>query len=342
MMSPGKNSMEDWILFRYLAGMADPEEVISVEKWLSEDPVNKDHFEQLREIWKYTDSFAELESVDLKGDWSAIRARIGFDTEQTTVRRINPFNFNAFPLLKIAALVVIILVPAIVLERKFHIISSPEVNWITASTQSYTRDLVLPDGTSITLNMNSEISYPETFARRKREVNLKGEAWFNVAASEAQPFFIHTGNDLVIEVIGTSFTINSNMEKGEVLVRVISGKVSFYSAGNKRNKLILGKNEMGRHDDSGFSRDRIENVNFLSWKTGKLVFRDTPLREVAENLSWYSGRVVSIRGKAFDSLVLTASYEGQDLIEILEDIKLVHNVDYSIRNDTVIFFQAGE
>jgi transmembrane sensor len=173
-------------------------------------------------------------------------------------------------------------------------------------------------------------------------VNLKGEAWFDVTESEVQPFLIHTGNDLVIEVIGTSFTINSNMEKDEVLVRVISGKVSFYSAGNKRNKLILGKNEMGRHDISGFSKGRIKNDNFLSWKTGRLVFRDTPLLEVAESLSEYSGYVISIRGEALDSLVLTSSYEGQDLIEILEEIKLVLNIDYSIRNDTVIFFQAGE
>jgi len=87
---------------------------------------------------------------------------------------------------------------------------------------------------------------------------------------------------------------------------------------------------------------RVRNENILGWKTGRLVFKDTPLRDVAADLSHYSGKTILIIGHELDGTILTSSYVGEDLGDILEEIRLVLNIDYTILNDTIIFHPTGE
>lgn len=339
------------MLLNYLSGRANSDEKSTVEGWLAEDPLNEGRLEQIREVWEHTGSLPEMESVDLEGDWNRISRRIGFD--RGTGRK-EPFNsnkagksgpgivnFRSYPLLKIAALIVLIAVPVVLLELKLHIVSSPEVAWLSAVSGSERKDLVLPDGTRLTLNVNSRVSWPENFEGRKREVELEGEAWFDVAENPGQPFLIRTGEDMLIEVLGTSFTIRTDRNTGEVQVRVISGKVSFYRERQKGKGLVLETGEMGTGNGNGFSKSSISDPNFLSWKTGRLEFRNTRLREVIKSLAEYSGRTLLIGDDSLGNLVLTASFENQELDEIMEEIRLVLGLDYSVENDTVIFHPAG-
>ena len=109
--------MEDWILFNYLADKADPVEVTAVENWIEADPANREKLEQIRELWKYSDSVEDLESIDIKEDWNNVRRRMKFGQDAGNMdniepgKRILPFNLNAYPLLKIAALIVLIFDP---------------------------------------------------------------------------------------------------------------------------------------------------------------------------------------------------------------------------------------
>jgi ferric-dicitrate binding protein FerR (iron transport regulator) len=351
-------NMEDWMLFNYIAGRASAEEKTEVEDWLAQDPLNARRMDQLSEIWEHSDSLGDLESVDLEGDWNNIRRRAGFGAADESGQESGPgsgrepgqgperktrrdfFDFNSYPLLKIAALIVLIAVPAVLLEMKFHIVGSPGVEWISEEAESGKKDLQLPDGTQITLNAHSRISWSEDFRGRKREVELSGEAWFNVTEDPGNPFIIRAGNDMMVEVIGTTFTVRS--EGTDVLVRVISGKVALYREGNNKEGLVLEEGEMANGNAEGITKSAIEDPNFLSWKTGRLEFRNTMLGDVVKSLSDYSGRTISIRGESLEGMVLTSSYDNQELNEILEEIKLVLNIEYSIFNDSIVFHMADE
>jgi ferric-dicitrate binding protein FerR (iron transport regulator) len=300
------------------------------------------YLDRLNKIWKHSGSVTELESVDKDKDWEAVRERIGFDRMEKPVRKLNPFDFNSYALLKVAALIVIILVPALILERRMNILGRSEVNYITASAGNQKIDLELPDGSNITLNANSRITYPEKFKRRIREVNLVGECWFDVVNSESSPFLVHTHDDLVIKVLGTSFSVSSFENSLPVLVHVLSGKVSFYHVDEQQEALILEKGELGKYVEGSFTKTEIENNNFLSWKTGQLVFRKTPLSDVAKFLSQYSGKTVIIRGEGLDSMILTSRYDKEEMIDILNEIKDVLDIEYTMRRDTVFLHWREE
>jgi ferric-dicitrate binding protein FerR (iron transport regulator) len=333
--------MEDSLIFKYIAGQTSSRENQSVEDWLARDPVNRDHLEQLREIWKYSDSYNELESVDVGSDWQNVRRRIGFAEPGSQRRRIRPFDFHTYPILKIAALIVIVLIPALILEHRFHILTAPKTAWITVAADAGIREISLPDGSRLTLNINSEVSYPEVFDKRKRELRFSGEGYFDVRSSEEQPFMIRTENDMIIEVIGTEFSVRTGDGTGEVRVRVIEGKVSLYEDGRRKDDLIISEGEEGVHSELGFRKSRSVNPNQLSWKSRELVFRNTALEEVARDLSVYAGKTVILKGEGLKGHMLTASYSDLDLLEIIDDIALVCNIGYSIDKDTVIFHPAG-
>jgi ferric-dicitrate binding protein FerR (iron transport regulator) len=343
--------MEDWIILNYLAGKANPEEEKEIEHWLSEDPANKDHIEQLREIFKYTESFNELESVDIQKDWGLVRDRMGFGeekipgdypngTQKTTGRKTNHFSINAYPLLKIAALIVIIMIPALILEMRYNFLGFGESPWVSRSAGSIPAEIILPDGSKINLNAGSEVSYPEEFNKKTREVRLNGDAFFDVKKSEERPFQVFTRSGLVVEVVGTSFTVHSTNE--EVVVQVVSGMVVLYTEDMKNNKLLLQKGEEGRFDGEGFSKQGTGNPNHMSWITERLVFRGTLLKDVAKDLSRFSGKRVLLQGEELAGKVLTTTFENQELADILDEIRLVLDIGYSISGDTIILHPAGD
>jgi len=338
--------MEDWELFNYLADKADPVEISAIENWLEADPSNREKLEQIRELWKYTDSIEELESVNIKEDWNNVRERMEFGKDAGNMDNINhgkrilPFNLNVYPLLKIAALIVLILIPAILLERRFDFFGTSGNAWISEASEEMQRELILPDGSAITLNIHSEISYPGQFDENQREVRLKGEAFFDVVSSDEQAFLIYTESNIVIEVVGTSFNVLSR--EGAVVVQVVSGMVSLYQKGKEKDIILLREGEMGSHDASGFSSPDPAIPNDVSWVTGKLIFKNTLLGEVVSDLSRYSGKEFIIRGEGMDELVLTSTYENQELTDILDEIRLVLDIEYSVSDDTIVLHPAAE
>ena len=94
----------------------------------------------------------------------------------------------------------------------------------------------MPDGSVITVNKNSTLSYPSEFKGKTREVALNGEAFFKVTPNKEKPFIIHV-NDVTVRVVGTSFNIRS--EKGKTEVIVETGIVQVTK--NKRTVSLLPK-----------------------------------------------------------------------------------------------------
>ena len=106
-------------------------------------------------------------------------------------------------------------------------------------------------------------------------------------------------------------------------------------------KMILTENEKGNFNEKGgFTKSLIVNENYLSWKTDKLVFKETQISDVVSILMKYFGQSIVIKGEGLDSLPFTSSYQDPTMEEILEDIRLVLPVDFQIVNDTIILRPA--
>ena len=144
--------------------------------------------------------------------------------------------------------------------------------------------LNLADGTRIWLNAGSELEYPETFAG-KREVRLKGEAYFEVAKDSAKAFVVHAGK-CAVEVLGTRFNVSAYPEEA-LLATLAEGSVRVGKQGNMK---LLRPNEQAvvRRESDEIVVRRVDASQYISWVRGKYVFKNTSLDDVAARMGrWY-------------------------------------------------------
>lgn len=175
------------------------------------------------------------------------------------------------------------------------------IKWITKATlpgQKITKH-TLPDGTIISLNAASKVTYPEKFIGDKREVNLEGEAFFDVKRDESKPFLINAQGS-VTKVLGTSFNINAYPGENNVEIAVMSGKVAVFpwpGEGNQEDQemLLLSPNEKAvlKPETHQVAKSAADLETIASWKKNLLIFRNDPFEVVAKKLErWYGVQFV--------------------------------------------------
>ena len=190
-----------------------------------------------------------------------------------------------------------------------------------------TKNVLLPDGSEITLNANSSLKVPKDLATDQvREVWLDGEAFFSVVKRPGKiRFLVHTTN-LDVEVLGTKFNVNNRRGKTEVVLS--EGKVKLVSLDNTSDPVIMKPGEFvslsGK--DAAFQKKKVEPENFTAWQSNKLVFEDTPLKVVAEKIQDYYGVDVVIVNDDVALKLLTGTLPNNDIGVVLRSLETSHNL----------------
>ena len=144
--------------------------------------------------------------------------------------------------------------------------------------------LVLADGTKVWLNADSELHYPTRFGGI-REVELHGEAYFEVAKDDAKSFIVRTEN-CEVSVLGTHFNVSAY--NGEpVFTTLAEGSVQVNS-GDQSVRLRPNEQAIVEKDDHSIHTQEVEAVRYIAWVNGRFVFRNTPLEDVVKQMErWY-------------------------------------------------------
>lgn len=179
---------------------------------------------------------------------------------------------------------------------------------------------VLPDGTRIVLNSGSRLSLSRSFNKTVREVELDGEAFFDVAKDSLKLFVIRCGNESYI-VRGTSFNINSYSEDGYSVATLHEGALEVRV---KSDIINLEPGEEVRVDDnvSSISKHKVNVENSTNWmNTGKLVFEDTPLRQVANRLARKYQVEITVRPE-IENILYTGQNDDESIDEMLRLLEI--------------------
>ncbi len=151
--------------------------------------------------------------------------------------------------------------------------------------KGFTQRVTLADGSVVTLNAQSTLTYPREFSDSSRVVTLTGEGYFEVAKSST-PFIVKV-KDLNVKVYGTSFNINEF--NGNIETLLVSGSVGVTN-NNESNEIILEPNQMLEYNKK-MSESKVLNVNpqsYIGWLGGDFDYRSRPLSELLRDLSrWY-------------------------------------------------------
>jgi ferric-dicitrate binding protein FerR (iron transport regulator) len=227
--------------------------------------------------------------------------------------------------------------------------SREQVGIEVKNTTPLEQEVKLEDGTVIVLKQNSSIVYDKTFNQAKREVYLKGEAFFNVKRNVTKPFVVHTG-DLTTEVLGTSFRIKHHDKANTIEVAVTTGKVSVYAEKSnhksERNGVILTPNQrvvfdvVSKNMVPGIVEKPVPIVVNEAIPP-QLVFKETSLEQVLDALSkLYGIEFVIVNPNAKDCHI-TADLNGLTLFTQLELICKSIDATYEKRGTVVFIYGEG-
>ena len=149
-------------------------------------------------------------------------------------------------------------------------------------------NLVLADGTKIWLNAESSLAFPVEFVGNKRQVTLKGEAYFEVARNEHLPFVVSTVAGLEICVLGTQFNVEAYDDRESVKTTLVEGSVDVQVGGEKVR--LTPRKQLQYHKNTTEVEVREVNVReIIAWKNGWFVFDNATLGEIVKTLKrWYN------------------------------------------------------
>ncbi len=207
--------------------------------------------------------------------------------------------------------------------------------------------ITLPDGSTAVLQPKTKIEYNQSDIAT-REVNLTGEAFFDVKRNEARPFIIHTGK-MTTKVLGTSFVIKAypNMKKSEV--SVVSGKVTVYEndADNKKdNGVILTPNLKVTFfdEEKHFIKSLVESPEVLQTikkESFSFDFQSVPLVEVLKTLEKTYGIEMVLENESLGRCTLTGDLEGMPMFTKLDIIARSLNATYQIKGTSILVNGRG-
>lgn len=261
---------------------------------------------------------------------------------QKVLQRINQKPTISILINKLSRIAAILFIPVLIISLWSVFISTPKLKSDLIAKQEIIcpagmrTKVELSDGSKVWLNAGSKMKFPVAFVGKKRNIELEGEAYFEVAKNKNKPFIVRS-EKAKVKVLGTSFNFKSYKEEELVEVVLKEGKVLFESAYDKKKteQILVPGNRLALNKNNGdLTLQKTEVNKYIAWHENKLVFDESPINEVAEKLERWYGIDVEIIGNGFGSFKLTTTFENEPIQQVLELIGLSSPVGLEYHSST--------
>jgi len=271
-MKTGKFTDRDWEELASALSGEKGERSELVDKFMAEDD------NRTGELWNKLNGMNDNREINVNNAWDKVSARI---TEQVSLPGKSPARvFSLRPqLMRIAATVLVLLSLGI---ASVYVVTRNRMIVVATSDSQKNVEVNLPDGSTVVLNRNTEFSYRSKFSKSSRNVTLTGEAFFEITPDPDKPFIVDAGKASV-KVVGTTFNIITSNNDSAVEVYVESGKVLLSDDSGNRS-IMLDPGYVGTMAGGSSGKSVNENPNYMSWKTGVLVYKGETLDVVFRDL----------------------------------------------------------
>ncbi|MFN4144802.1 MAG: FecR family protein [Runella sp.] len=324
------NLQPNWeLLAAYLANETSADQKQLVEQWLSESPENEILIKNLTKIWQ-TKQPPINQSFDSDKAFEKIHLQLKEEVEESA--SIRPLHTMPRVLWWAAAASVVLLLG---IFGYWRMQQDATTEWLTKTTTQHEKVLItLADQTKVWLNQNSILRYPKVFEGDTRSVSLTGEAFFEVAKNPNKPFII-SSEQVQVKVLGTAFNLRTDVQQQLFETIVVEGKVAFAVA--SKGEVILTANQAGKVDknDTRIVTSFVNPDEFMGWRTGKLVFRDTDMTKVISELeNWYKVKI-EVQNPTIFKKRLTGTFDNIALKRALDRLSELLSVKYEQKSEEV-------
>lgn len=334
--------------------------------WLDEDATHQNEFNRLRSSWIMAGYESGKKDFDPWQGWLSIGQRIK-PQKAWWNRRFAPWGYAASLLLCVALGATIAI----------HMPHSEQVTPLTPATATTIyvpmgakSNVVLPDGSTVWLNAGSEIHYLSDFGQENRDLQLTGEAFFEVKSDSLKPFNVHTSG-MIVKALGTRFNVKAypnddtmvaTLEEGIVDVVIqtsINGISSSKSINLKpKEQMVIQKTELSTPtatstpdhvqetaQETVLPQTSIKEVIITSnvrtelstsWKDKKWIISDEPLALFAENLERRYNLRIHFTSEELKEYNFSGTFENETVEQILTALSLAAPINYKLDKNNVV------
>lgn len=341
--------MEKATLIEYIKGKTTSPVTEQVQEWITQSPQNLDYFTRLK------DEYVISAMPNSKATPSQMKIAFNImDSYPREKKRRNIFKvINSAAAILIIGLVINTIyiyrtkdmqepVAEIVPENRISLNHVPQTYMHTIYTNKGAKSIItLPDGSTVKLNSDTKLVFPDKFIGSTREIFVTGEAFFDVKPNPDTPMVVSTDKNVFIKVTGTKFNIRAYKNESSTKATLYSGKIE-----------VLGKNKEGapyvmtsmKPNESYEVRENVQPLKVLkadtlklsAWTRGELLFEYTPLSDVIKELERWHGASFEVANERIYNHKFSAKFKQESLVQILEVLKFCTGIEYEIRNDKVI------
>ena len=374
------------LIIKFLTGESTEVENLIIKKWLNNKVENKKLFDEIEFIWKASGVTQNINNDDMNDDWNIILDKIGKTTEYQLIKpkdqqleTPNIFSNKAkkglYSILKVAAIFILAFSLSYTI---FYFTSntsykdSQAYNELITSKGQKSR-LILSDGTKIWLNSESTLKYPSVFDKKKREVILVGEAYFDVQKHGNNVPFIVKTSEIDIEVTGTSFNVMAYPDEDIIETTLVEGSITLFRSNDKLpsmqpiylkpdqkatlikkgsqinlSKINIKKPTLAisnEHMQNGLSKGKeqivispeIDILPHTAWKDDKLIFKSESLENICYKLEKWFDVEINITDYKLGKTCYTGKFTHKEsLNQVLEIIGLTTPIQYTFDKNLII------
>ena len=320
-----KSDEKGWDLIAgKLNGELDAIEEKIFESWLSKTG-NRQVYEQSEKLHEQIQQTKFIDQIDTEKDWRKV------DQKSWITKRIYR---EITPWLGYAAIFLLALFIGSLLGRKGYFNSSKEMCSVTVP-YGQTSVVTLPDSSKVWLNSGAELQYRKAFNDRKREVWISGEAFFEVAHQHEKPFRVKNAKG-IIEVLGTSFNVESYDDDSIISVTLEEGRVQFKNTEGKLLKTLKPSQQVTL--DVSTNQIEVKEVKtglLTSWKEGKLEMDKVRLADVIKKLErWYNVDICFATPEIAENKITGTILRDRPLEQILKVFEKLYGYSYEFAGNT--------
>lgn len=297
-----------------MLGEALPAEASAVNEWLQQADENSRYYSQLQKVWEQSLELAPVIQIDEKEAWQRFKKRVD-DLPAKTETPVRSMNTGFMKRMMAVAAVLILAVAVWFLFIKPE--DQIEIAMVEKKTTTQTAIDTLSDGSVITLNKNTEISYPEKFSGKTRNVKMKGEAFFSVKPDKTKPFIINA-NDVTITVVGTSFNVKNYDSSTQIIVESGIVRVSYK---NKIIELVKGEQVMIKKDETDLEKVKTKDSLYNYYRSHAIICNATPLPDVVRTLNEAYNVNIVLQDASLQQLQISTTFKNEDIDTIISIIQ---------------------
>lgn len=283
---------------------------------------NKELEASFRKAKALGDDIREMESID---------ALTAYRQSQMKIRGLKRTRLHNQLIRCAAFLAIPLLLASLILGYLYFAESEEEIRYAeVTSTMGTVVRYELPDHSVVWLNSGSKLRYPTVFKKDNRNVELTGEAYFQVEAEPERPFYVNTPNGLSVYVYGTQFNVTAYEDDNYIETVLEKGKVNVVTPGQETITLIPGEQLVYDKQTRQVQKNQVDVYGKVAWKDGKLIFRNASLEEIIKRLERHFNVDIEFNNHLGKEYSYRTTFRTETLTQILDYLAKSANLKWKI------------